>query len=379
MKTTSTTTLYFSYLLLALTALSSGSTAAENDRFARIVLFVDSDTPSPENYEARLASLALYVEAFFEDGLEHWERPIERTDIFARDTDGNIQVTLVKGKLLNPKGKAALPDLRKKATDGASEKLGLKPRGAPVIWWVFYDYEGVKGFQGGARGTGGIAINAYPEGEGLIDVDAELAEGNMNDMAIKGTIHEFGHALGLPHIGPRPDVGRGNSLMGPINRVFWKQTESDDVRVYLTEASAAALWRHPVFQKERTLNPKMPAKVAVEGLTYNESEDGKSIVIMGTLRSNEPAHSVIVYDSERGQFGDYWGRTYVAPIDSDTGGFEATISAPHVSGTIFISFNFETGINTVDGRKPFQQTGSPVLRYTGTAGQREFLPLGEKE
>jgi|GEM_PF-1245359 hypothetical protein len=33
---------------------------------------------------------------------------------------------------------------------------------APVIWWIFHDYEGVKGFQDGARGTGGIAINAYP-------------------------------------------------------------------------------------------------------------------------------------------------------------------------------------------------------------------------
>jgi hypothetical protein len=33
---------------------------------------------------------------------------------------------------------------------------------APVIWWIFHDYEGVRGFQDGARGTGGIAINAYP-------------------------------------------------------------------------------------------------------------------------------------------------------------------------------------------------------------------------
>ncbi|MCH1407737.1 MAG: hypothetical protein L7V87_01785 [Verrucomicrobiales bacterium] len=112
---------------------------------------------------------------------------------------------------------------------------------APVIWWIFYGYERVKGFQDGARGTGGININAYPKGDELIPTDAELATGKLNDMAIKGTIHEFGHALELPHIGPRPEVDLGNSLMGPVNRAYWSRSGFVHVRVYLTQASAFAL------------------------------------------------------------------------------------------------------------------------------------------
>jgi hypothetical protein len=69
---------------------------------------------------------------------------------------------LAKGKLLKHDGRAALPEIRKKAVEGASKLLELDAGGAPVIWWIFHDYEGVKGFQDGARGTGGIAINVYP-------------------------------------------------------------------------------------------------------------------------------------------------------------------------------------------------------------------------
>ena len=84
----------------------------------------------------------------------------------------------------------------------------------------------------------------------VIPADAPPTENH--EMAIKGTIHEFGHALGLPHIGPRPGVKLGNTLMGPTNRVFCSRTGPDDPRVYLSEASAAALWKHPVSRKEST-------------------------------------------------------------------------------------------------------------------------------
>jgi len=262
--------------------------------------------------------------------------------------------------------------LRKKAIAGATKQLGLKAGGTPVIWWIFYNYPDVKGFQGGARGSGGVAINAYPKGDDLIGIETELAEGNLADMAIKGTIHEFGHALGLPHIGPRPALKLGNSLMGAINKAFWRKSGSNDVRVYINEASSVALWKHPIFQKEATPNPKISAKVAVGDLQVAESKDGISIVIKGKLSAKNPAHSVITLDSEQGRYGDYWARSYVAKIDPDTGEFQISVTEPFEKGTLFLSFAFDNGMTTSDGKQPFQQGSSIEIPYSTENGQREF-------
>ncbi len=373
MKSSPLSSIWSAIVLFALAlAWTSHSWAADNDRFARIVLFTATDASPPENYEARLASLALRTEAFFASGFDQWKRSVERSEIFARDANGKIEVTLVKGDLLQPKGRAALPEVRKKSVNGATTQRGLRPNGPPVIWWIFYDYPEVKGFQGGARGTGGIAINAYPKGDDLIDINTDLAEGVLNDMAIKGTIHEFGHALGLPHIGPRPALDLGNSLMGPINKSFWQKAQTDDARVYLNEASAAALWKHPVFRNEQSPNPKMPGDIKVENFDVTESPDHEKVIIRGILKTADTAHSVIVLDSERGQYGDYWCRSYLAPIDASTGKFEVTVSEPYAKGALFLSFGFDNGISTSDGKTIFQQSSSVSVNYEIKNGARSF-------
>ncbi len=346
--------------------------AKDNDRFARIILFIPSDAEAPKNFEARLASLAVRSEALLSENFERWKHPVERSEIFARNDNGTMKVTLVKSDLLNPKGRGALPEVREKAISGAKKQLALKPGGPPVIWWIFYDYPEVKGFQGGARGSGGIAINAYPKGDDLIRVKTELAGGDLAEMAIKGTIHEFGHALGLPHIGPRPGLKLGNSLMGPINRAFWRKSGTTDVRVYINEASIVALWKHPVFRKEASPNPRMPARFSVGNLDITESRNGKTTVIKGELSAGNSAHSVIVLDSERGTFGDYWARSYASAVDPDTGGFEVSITEPFETGTLFLGFAFENGMNTSDGKRPFQQGSSVEISYVTKGGRRIF-------
>ncbi len=346
--------------------------AKDNDRFARIILFTPSEAEPPEDFKVRLGSLAIKTEAIFSKSFVQWERSVERKEIFARSDDGTVKVTLVKGNLLKAKGMAALPELRKKAIAGATKQLGLKAGDASVIWWIFYNYPEVKGFQGGARGSSGVAINAYPKGDDPIGIETELAEGSLADMSIKGTIHEFGHALGLPHIGPRPGLKLGNSLMGPINKVFWRRSGTSDVRVYINEASIAALWKHPIFRKEVTPSPKAPAKIAVVNLDVTEAKDGKSIVIKGKLLARNPAHSVIALDSEPGRYGDYWARSYVAGIDSNTGTFEISVTEPFKKGTLFLAFAFDNGLTTSDGKRSFQQGSSIEIPYTTIKGRREF-------
>jgi len=347
--------------------------AKDNDRFARIVLFIPSDAEAPENFEARLGSLAIRTEALLSENFKRWNRPVERREIFARNDDGTVKVTLVKGNLLNPKGRAALPELTKKAIAGATKQLGLKSGGPPIIWWTFYNYEGVKGFRGGASGGGGgRAINAYPKGDELIRVDMELAGGNLVEVSLKGTIHEFGHALGLPHIGPRPNLKLGNSLMGPINKAFWRKSGTNDVRVYINEASIAALWKHPIFRKDAMTNPRMPGKISVENLDVAESKDAKTIVIKGRLSADATAHSVIALDSERGKYGDYWARSYTAAIDPDTGIFEISIAEPFEKGTLFLAFAFDNGLTTSNGKRRFQQGSSIEISYITKDGRRVF-------
>lgn len=356
-------------ILFIATALSAF--AKPNDRFAHIVLFIEEGSEPAANYKERLHSLALRTEAFFDLELKRWKRPVERTQIFARDKDGKVRISVVKGTLLNPAGRAALPELNTMAINGAARQLKLKRSGPPAIFWIFYDYPGVKGFQGGARKSGGVAVNKYPASDKLIDIKAELATPDLNETSIKGTIHEFGHALGLPHIGPRPGRKLGNTLMGPINKVYWRKTNSEDPRVFLSEASAAALWRHPIFRKEATPNPGMPKKIEVKNLTFTNSDDHKMIIVSGKLTSDQKAHTIVALDSERGKFGDYWERPYSGAIDTE-GNFKLEISEPRDQGTIYLSFCFENGINTSDGQKIFQQDSSISRTYSTRDGKRIF-------
>lgn len=343
---------------------------AENDLKARIVLFISEDADPPEDWERRIRSLAIRTENFFGHWLKHWSKDIEKQTVFARTEDGDVEVTLVQGQLQST-GRSALPEIRKLAIEKSSQQLGLK-RDQSAVWWILYDCPGVRGFQGGIRGTGGVAINAYPRGTELIKSDSQLATPEMAEMAIKGTIHELGHALGLPHIGPRPARKLGNTLMGPINRAYWSRTSSREPRVYLSEASAGMLWKHPIFRSESVSDPKMPQLLKVTRLTATEIEDGAKLMIKGTLLSDSRAHAAVVLDSETGRFGDYWERSYLGKVDAAMGEFKVEIVEPRARGTLFLGFCFDNGINTGDGTTPFQRGSSIQIRYSGNAGLRKF-------
>ena len=300
--------------IATVTVFADYAEAKSNEFSARVVLFIPEDAEPPEGYERRLGSLAKRAESFFAKWMKLWNRDIERETIFARNEDETIQVTLVKGTLKNAAGRAALPEVRRLARDGAMAKLGLSANDE-VVWWIFYDYPRIRGFQGGGNTSGGTAINAYPPGVGEISQELDLASPELAETAIKGTIHEFGHALGLPHIGPRPGLKRGNSLMGPVNRAYASKAQTGDTRVYLNEASAAILWKHPIFRAEEKPSPKIPQRVEISDLSATEQNGGKAITVCGNLRSDQSAHSALLFDSARGRFGDYGTRAYVGAVD----------------------------------------------------------------
>ena len=145
--------------------------------------------------------------------------------------------------------------------------------------------------------------------------------------------------------------------MGPVNRAYWRKFPGKDPRVHLNEASAALLKSHPIFRKSLPdTGAKTPTEFTVSDLKA-VAQDG-SIKVSGILKSTAKAHSVVIADSERNKFGDYWARAYTAKLD-DKGQFKVTVDEPYKSGTLFIGFCFNNGTNTGGGGKSYQG-GSPI-------------------
>ena len=345
---------------------------------ACIVLFVPADADPAEAYEERLGSLAHRTESFLKKWMTHWSHAPSRSTLFSRTGDANgkssIQVTLVRGDLGNRAGREALPEIRRQAIEGAARILGVS-KDDGVVWWILYGYPDVKGFQGGGNTSGGIAINRFPPGVGKIPSDLEMASPELAETNVKGTIHEFGQALGLPHTGPRLSLNLGNSLMGPINRAFWQKENSRDTRVYLTDSSAAILAGHPIFSQHAREIPELPKRVEITELTARENDAG-SIKVSGRLKSESRAHSAVLFDSGRGSFGQNdWARSYVGDVDQE-GRFEVTVDDPLDDpldeGTLFLSFCFENGIATADGKRQLLRGSVIEIPYSGSRQNRTF-------
>ena len=119
-------------------------------------------------------------------------------------------------------------------------------------------------------------------------------------------------------------------------------------QVYLTEASAAILWKHPVFSgttKDRQRQPSV--KLVDYKPTYSRAAD--RITLAGKLVSDMPAHSVIVFDDLGKPADEYWYRSHVARIAPD-GTFRVAIDHPaQADGHFRILFCFDNGMVTGDG------------------------------
>ena len=360
MKTHSILFLIFSHALLCQTH------AADNDLYARIALFVAEGDDVPEHYQERLSELATRTENFFVDGMAEWDIAVARKEFFSRDNEGKIEVSLVRGTLTKT-GRDALPELQGKTINATSRQRKINPR-KPTTWWIFYQADGVNGFQGRGGPESGLAVNAYPAGISEIEANDDLAGKKFDGISLKGAVHEFGHALGLPHIGPNPAEKRGNSLMGPINKVYWRTENSTDPKVYLNQASAAVLKNHPIFQLEKK-PADMPEKIEVNDLKVTEKD--ATVVITGKLNADLHAHTAVLLDSARSKFGDYWARSYVGSIE-ENGNFRITVTEPFKKGSIFLSFCFDNGVTTADGKKLFIHGSAIEVPYTTNDGKRSF-------
>jgi hypothetical protein len=317
----------------------------------RIILYTPADLKPPAGVPRRLTQIADSAERFLLGEMRRWKYPPAVSQIFRRNTDGTVEVTYVKGDRPASDPYYANAGCDAEAKEKANRQLRIEGEGH--IWWIFlYVGDRPKRFSGwyggGCALEGGGAIVNYDTIPGEIRPDLGLDTGFNSEYFLKGTIHELGHALGLPHIGPDPSLNLGNSLMGANQSVYLERKHPHPDLVYLTEASAAMLWKHPIFSgttKDRQHQPSV--KLVDYRATYSKATD--RVTLAGRLVADMHAHSVIVLDDLGRPADEYWYVSHVARIAPD-GTFRVSIDHPaRASGQFRILFGFDNGAVTGDG------------------------------
>ena len=194
---------------------------------SEIILFTPADIAAPPEAVQSLQNIANRAETFFASWLTRWGYLPHRQKIFSRGENGCVLVRTVSGDRPLSSGaydnwqSLAKNRLQVKICDATVGQYSI-PRNGNYFWifvWLGPDrrYTDWRG-SGGPR-HGGHCVVRYPNG---------------GDFSRPKTyIHEFGHALGLPHVGPRIQDTGYCSLMGPNDRTYrrkWDVTTLTSIR-----------------------------------------------------------------------------------------------------------------------------------------------------
>jgi hypothetical protein len=241
------------------------------------------------------------------------------------------------------------------------------------VWWIF-TYKGPerRGFRGGGNAQrGGTSTSIYnPDDDGHLRLEDELGSDEQARIKSKGSIHELGHVFGLPHIGPLEGDQLGNSLMGPVIRAY-RARYPNETRVYLTKASAAILWKHPLYSgttKDREVVPKLGFK----NFKVVYHQDRGCMILTGKVISDYAAHSIVVANESEAMRSDYWKKSFAARI-ADDGSFQVAINElDHTHGQLRIVCCFNNGAIVGQGKGLGLQSGF-VKQYRFNDGAFTFI------
>jgi hypothetical protein len=354
---------------------SSAISAQFRSPSLHIVFFVPSDLEPPAGARERLTKVADACEGFFFNGMTRWGYKPGVTNLFQREPDGLVHVLNVRGESPVSSHKYDKPNYADAVIKQATEQYHISGKGD--VWWIFV-YLGDRparfaNFAGaGNPRDGGWAMVNYDTVPGEIRTDLGLAEGFNGEYFLKGTIHELGHAFGLPHLGPDVSLGLGNSLMGPATVVYARRHYPKPEQIYLCDASAAMLWKHPIFAGGENDASHLPTIKLVDcGATYNQPTN--TVTVSGKIVADQHAHSVVLIDDKGKPNDQYWCQGHAARIDPN-GAFQITIKNPaKVDGRYRILFCFDNGIVTGDGKHfRFVNRGDIQKSYGFNDGKFQF-------
>jgi hypothetical protein len=315
-----------------------------------IIFFRPSDLPVPDGVAQRLTRIADTTERFIFTEMRRHGYPPAATNLFRRGPGGNVEVLFVRGEQPAATGAYAKPNYAPAVIAQARRESRLDPE--RKVFWIFIylgdrpvrfeDWQGT----GDARNGGWSMVN-YDTTEGEIRSDLSLTEGFNYEYKMKSTVHELCHALGLPHTGPDPTLGLGNSLMGPNPPAYAARNGPRPDHVYMEASSAAMLWKHPIFSGVAMGAPhRSEVKLAEYYPAFDPAPD--TVTILGRVTGNATPHSVVVIDN-RGEKNGYWSRSYAARVAAD-GRFEIRVTDPAKTNGVFrILFCFDDGLVSGDG------------------------------
>lgn len=345
---------------------------------ARIVFLTPADVDPPAGVTRRLTQVANYTEAMLVKWMKFWKYPPKRRQIFQRDSDGSVKVLFVKSPDTLASGQFPTTEgnLARKGRQLAMKKYRLSR--TQDVWWVWV-YIGdplkkYRGFRGsGNAAFGGLSHVNYVNLPGAISPKSDIAAPFPAKLILKGTIHEFGHALGLPHNGPLEKLDLGIPLMGATIRNYQRRTKKRETRSYLTEASAAILWKHPLFTGTPRRRYAMP-QIKWHDIRVENDAKERVVRLSGRVTSNIPVHSVVVFDTVPKIQQTYFQKTYVSRVKQD-GSFEVTISEPigvRTTGTLKLLACCDNGSVTGNSRKRGFSSAYD-LKYRTTRGGLQLV------
>src|SRR5688572_23085217 len=239
-------------ILAAVFLLIASTGALANDAApcqVHVILFLPSDVKQPPaGYQQRVDQIVDYTESFLRRGFKRWgyEKVVMP---FRRTADGRVEVTVMRGKAKASQYKPV--SVRAEVMDEMRRQNKLDgPR--QVRWIMVYAGDPPARFAAFLGGfgpeIGGWSVCNFDTTPGPIDPAAPLGADFLERIALKGMIHELGHAFQLPHVGPLKRDDAGNTLMGPTHQNYHRVAPAREQRVYLSEAEAAMLSTHPAFR-----------------------------------------------------------------------------------------------------------------------------------
>lgn len=341
---------------------------------ARIVFMTPADVDAPTGVSKRLTQVADYTEAMLVKWMKVWGYPPKREQIFQRNDDGTVKILFVKSPMTLSSGDFPLKDgnMARKGKLLAIEKFNI-PKNLDVWWvWVYVGdppkkYSSYLG--SGNAATGGLSQCNYSSLPGEIKPTDKLAIPFLKELTLKGTIHEFGHALGLPHNGPLIKRDLGMPLMGATIFNYRRTMKNNEERGYVSEASAAILWKHPLFTGTKERRYANPA-IKWHDLVVTNDRKKRIARVTGRVTSNIPAHSVVVYDIAPDVRTQYFQKPYVARVEKD-GTFDITISEPvsvQANGILKVLACCENGTMTGDGKRRGMSSAHEIRYRTSRTG-----------
>lgn len=336
-------------VLAALTTIGADPATAEDARI-RIVFFTPQDVEPPEDLRNQMKQVVDYGQAFYGRWMQHWGYEPEHVLPIDRDDDGFPVVYHVRGSETAASGAYDNVGFQGQVRETAIAQYEVPRTGS--TWWIFVYGTNLRASRGwgghGDRNGNGIALLVWHDVAGELTDDVPLAGGIADEINLKGYLHELGHTMSLPHIGPSDSHGLGMSLMGPNARTYRQATSSREERVYLTPAVAAIIWKQPQMTGRYDTDLQLP-ELDLRSFRPVYDRRERRITLRGRLVSDIPAHSIVAIDIPEEGPGDYWKKAYAARLD-ENGTFTLHVDEllPS-SGVVKVVFCFENGVFTGTG------------------------------